>query len=176
MYSKNFLDSLDMLWKWEGGDKYHEVEGDNGGATLFGISLRFYKSIYPKANKDSIKNLSQDEAIKIYWDYFYSNLNYDKIDNLEVSRKLFLTAVNMGKSRPNKWIQQICNDLGSKLVVDGILGKLSIEEINRLCDINLKEIKESLIKKQIEEYERIVKNDPTQKKFLKGWKNRANSI
>ena len=82
----------------------------------------------------------------------------------------------MGKNRPNKWIQQTCNELGSKLIVDGVLGKLSLEEINRLCDIRLKEIKQSLIDKQIEEYNRIVEKDPSQQKFLKGWIKRANSI
>lgn len=187
MYCKNFLDSLNALWAEECGfDKKtgqcrSETDGglndnpnDKGSITKFGISLRFYKGIYPKASKDSIRNLTKEESIQIYWDHFYSNLNYDKINNLELSRKLFLTAVNMGKNRPNKWIQQICNDLGSKLIVDGILGKISIEEINRWCDINLKQIKESFIKCQLDEYDRIIKNDPSQKIFKLGWKKRAN--
>ena len=181
MYNKNFIDSLPLLWRWEVGTTKKALQSgglvndpdDKGGITKWGISYRFYKSIFLKSSENSIINLTQDEAINIYWDYFYSNHHYDKINNFELSRKLFLTCVNMGKNRPNRWIQQICNELGSKLTVDGILGNLSIEEINKWTDVNINKIKELFIEKQIAEYNRIVSADATQKKFLKGWTSRA---
>lgn len=175
-YNKNFIESLELLFKLEGGDKYHEIEGDNGGATKYGISLTFLRGINSNANKDTIRELTKEEAVDIYWKYFYSNNNYHNISNFEVSRMIFVTAVNMGKNRPNRWIQSICNDLGSSLVVDGVIGKLSIEEINRHCDVSPKKIKEEFVNIQIREYERIVKNNPTQKKFLRGWKARAKAV
>jgi type VI secretion system secreted protein VgrG len=184
-YNKNFLDSLEELWEIECGiDKsgkprvdidggLNDIKNDNGGITKYGISLRFFKNLYPNATKESIINLTKEDAINLYWNNFYINFNYDKINNFNLSRKLFLTAVNMGKNRPNRWIQQICNELGSSLICDGILGKISIEEINRLTDTKLKEIKEKFIKYQCDEYNNIVERNPTQKKFLKGWLKRG---
>ena len=186
MYSDNFTKSLTALWKHECGyDKktkkcrvdidggLNDIPEDNGGITKYGISLRFYKLINKKAGKDSIRNLSKEEAIDIYWRYFYSNLNYQKINDYKLSKKLFLTAVNMGKNRPNKWLQEICNDLGSKLKVDGVIGNKSLEEINKWTDIHYEKIKDSFIKKQSEEYKRIVNKNPSQKVFEKGWQKRA---
>ena len=186
-YNKNFLDSLGELWRTECGiDKsgklrvdidggLNEVENDNGGITKYGISLRFFKNLHPKATKESIINLTKEEAINLYWNHFYLNFNYDKINNFNLSRKLFLTAVNMGKNRPNRWIQTICNELGSNLVCDGILGNMSIEEINRLSNIKINDIKEKFINYQCLEYNKIVEKDITQKKFLKGWIKRSKS-
>ena len=185
-YNKNFLDSLESLFAYECGfDKktkkcrsetdggLNDIEGDNGGITKFGISFKFYKQLFPKATAQSIIDLTKEQAIYLYWEHFYKNFNYDKINNFNLSKKLFLTSVNMGKNRPNRWIQQICNNLGSNLVCDGILGNLSLEEINKWTDININAIKEQFIEYQKKEYNNIVKKNATQKKFLKGWLLRA---
>lgn len=179
MYNDNFLKSLDMLFKWEG-EKYHKVEGDTGGATKYGISLNFYKLIKNDAKESDIESLTKDDAISIYWKYFYinNNNNYHLIEDFLVSRKLFITSINMRNGVANKFIQKVCNELNnSGLICDGILGEKSINEINRLCKMNMNtKIIEKFIEFQINHYNKIVEKNESQRKFLKGWLNRANDF
>ena len=56
-YFKNKV--IPFLWEWEG-TKYENVEGDDGGATKYGIDQRSHPNV-------DIKNLTAEQATEIYW-------------------------------------------------------------------------------------------------------------
>ena len=60
-------------------------------------------------------------------------------------------------------------EYGCKLVVDGVIGRASIEAINSIDPDSLFRMS---IKYRRERFYTIVKNNPSQKVFLKGWLNR----
>jgi len=150
--------------KHEGG--YNDIAEDKGGATNFGISLRFYQNnINSNANNDVIKNLTEEEACKIYKKFFWDFNNLDAILNQQIASKLFDSCVNMGNQQAIKLSQRVCN-----IKDDGFCGKITIENINKQ---NTNDFINKYIGLQENFYLDLIKNNPSQEKFKNGWLNRA---
>ncbi len=170
--TQRFLKAMPYIFEHEGG--FNSTVGDNGGATSFGISLVFLKSINDDINHDGhvdwldIKSLTKDQAEELYWDNFWKPL-YDKVTE-RLGIKMFDVAVNAGNSRSNKLLQTALNKLGSKLMVDGVIGQTTFGEAAKYSEDS---ILAAYCQSQKEFYEGIVKANPTQAKFLKGWTNRS---
>ncbi len=173
-YSNRFLKAMPFVFEHEGG--FNEIKGDKGGATNFGVSLNFIKSINEDVNHDGkidwidIKTLTKDEATEIYFENFWKPFYDTKLPE-KLAIKMFDVAINAGSSRSNKLLQSTVNALGSKVQVDGVLGNQTFSEVLKYTEDNL--VKQ-YIAQQIAFYKKIVENDPNQAKFLKGWTNRAN--
>lgn len=170
--TERFLKAMPYIFEHEGG--YNDVKGDKGGATNWGISLNFLKSIKKDIDGDGnvdymdIKKLTKENAMNIYFDNFWRNL-YDKITE-KLGIKLFDVAVNAGHNRSSKLLQIALNKLGSKLLVDGAIGNTTIGEINKYTESN---ILKAYCQAQTEFYDSLIKADPSQEKFRKGWLKRA---
>ena len=165
---KRFEDYLNVILKQEGGDKYHEVEGDPGGATKYGISLRFYRTIKPDATKDDIRNLTYPEASDIYKKYFYNAAHLDSIENELLRLHVFSHGVNRGMPKAIKLLQKI---VGAE--PDGKLGKTTAMMVNSEKDQPA--LVQGYAAARKVDYENIVANNPNLKKFLIGWFNRVNT-
>lgn len=165
---KKFEDYLNVILKQEGGDKYHEVEGDPGGATRFGISLRFYRTIKPDATKDDIRNLTYPEASEIYKKYFYNAVNLPSIENELLRLHVFSHGVNRGMAKAIKLLQKI---VGAEPT--GNLGKTTAMMVNSERD--QPGLVQGYAAARKVDYEKVVANNPTLKKFLMGWFNRVDS-
>ncbi len=170
-YSPFFLIAFEHVLKHEGG--YVDDPSDNGGATKYGISLRFYKAEVDKnATKETIKNLDVHEAEAIYHQYFWVRYSYGFLP-YEIGIKMFDMAVNMGGRRAGKLLQKAVNQLlepALKVKVDGIIGSKTRSAIN--C-VLVDQLLECLREEQRKFYKAIVKKNPTQARFLKGWLKRA---
>jgi lysozyme family protein len=68
-----------------------------------------------------------------------------------------------------KYIQQILN-----INVDGKFGIISLQSL--LSSSNNKSIFDALYQKRKDRYAAIIKNNPSQKTFERGWENRLNAI
>ncbi len=164
----NFDLAIPIIFKHEGG--YVNDPNDDGGATNFGISLRFLRSIDPDASITTIKNMTREQASFIYRTEFWDKGNYGAINNQDLANKAFDMAVNMGHSRANRLLQSAANDHGYELTIDGILGPKSISILNEeACSTLLNTFK----LKCIELYNSIAQQKPEKLKFLCGWINRA---
>lgn len=167
-----FLKAIPEILKHEGG--FNDIKEDRGGATNYGISLVFLKSINEDINDDGridwldIKSLSQDDAKQLYWDNFWKPL-YDRTSE-KLGIKLFDTAVNAGNGRAHMILQQSLQSLGSKISVDGVIGNQTMSEIAKYSD---KDILNAYCIAQLNFYKGIVAKKPDQVKFLGGWTNRA---
>ena len=169
-----FTTALQELFKNEGG--YNDIPQDKGGATKYGISLRFYQNnINKSATSEDIKKLTQDDAEGIYFQYFWLKNNYSEINNQKLANKVFDVAVNMGETIANRFLQQSYNALNLKQInLDGVCGLITTNAINNCSDENILNILEYIKILQKHHYLEIVKNRVDQQKFLKGWLNRAN--
>lgn len=175
----NFNYALEETLKHEGG--YNEVQGDAGGATNWGISLRFLKDLHktnPWVDIDAdgdidsidIKKLTKEDASKIYYTEFWLKNKCDKIIDSNIASKLFDMSVNMGNKQAAKLLQGALKLAGYDLVVDGILGPKTLGLLNKSNPV---EIGMFLRYQCINFYVKLVEKNPVYQKFIKGWLRRA---
>ena len=149
----------------EGG--YSDDKADKGGKTKYGIiEVEARKYGY----KGDMKDLTKDIAEDIYKNKYYLSNNLDKIKDKRVALSIADWTINSG-SWGLKKAQQTINILkGDILAVDGKIGKKSIEAINsanpEMFLIEYHELQRKF-------YYSIVKSNPSQAIFLKGWLNRV---
>ena len=176
----NFDEAIKKTLKHEGG--YNEVKGDSGGATNYGISLRFLKSIddnldLADINNDGkvdtldIKSLTENQAKKIYYEEFWKANKCDLIKDDAVAAKFFDMSVNMGLSQATKLLQRACNYFKIfGLTVDGKIGNKTLQAANQ---VNPEQLLNAMRKECQSFYIYLVDQKPIYEKFLKGWLNRA---
>lgn len=178
--TERFDFAVQEVIKNEGG--FSNNPNDPGGATNYGISLRFLKEMNihidadPDIDIDDVKAISFTDAKELYKKYWWDKYHYEAINSLAVATKIFDIAVNMGAKQAHKIIQIACQYCGySDLKIDGLLGGKTLAGLNEisLCG------REGILRNEIIEhqewfYEHLVENDSRLKVFLKGWLNRAN--
>lgn len=159
----DFKLAIKGLLKHEGG--YSHDPDDQGGKTKFGISKRSYPG-------EDIAALTKTDAIAIYERDWWVKYGYEKINSQLVADKVFDLSVNVGA----KWAHRICQRAllaeGHKVVEDGMLGPVSFRAINRADSLALL----AAIRSEAAGYYRMIAaRRPTQRKYLRGWLNRAYS-
>lgn len=175
---ERFDEAVKVILKHEG--RFSNDPVDPGGATDYGISLRFLKdydidiNLDGEIDIDDIHDLTSEKASEIYKQYWWDRYHYDAINSLYIATKVFDMSVNMGGFQAAKLVQRAVNMCGHNLIVDGKLGGKSFGAINEICLHG----RESDLKYEIQEeqkwfYEHLVEEKPKLKKFLNGWLNRA---
>lgn len=159
---------FNMLFQYilevEGGytnDKY-----DRGGETKYGI-------IKEVASRHGyfVPDLTKEQAKQIYYEDYYIKFKLNYIKSFRMRLSLFDFIVHSGRNAVKK-AQETLNELGFKLVVDGIIG---IKTVYALNSVSVGAFLNLYHKKQKEYYEAIVNNDNKQAKFIKGWLRRIDT-
>ena len=179
----------------EGG--YSADPDDRGGETYRGISRRYHPSWPGWDIVDNYKdepgfpsNMKSDSELGHYVEFFYKEHYWDRflgdfITSQVVAEEMFDTAVNMGVSRAVKFLQTGLNVLNRNeknyrnLVVDGKIGKNTLNALKRLLSVSSKE--EAYLYKVINilqggHYISFMTKSEKQEKFARGWLNRVNFI
>lgn len=175
----DFEQAISIILKHEGG--YVNDSADPGGATKYGISLRYLKNLSNNQgdlNADGIvdvndvKNMSLQQAIAIYRKDWWYRYNYYLINDQTLATKIFDMAVNMGGGQAHKLLQRACNRVIGQdaLKVDGLLGPKTLSQLNLLQAGQLLTV---LREEMANFYHNLVKQKPSLAKFLRGWLNRA---
>lgn len=163
-YSNNFLYAVEIVLKHEGG--YVEEPADPGGRTNFGISQRSYPNL-------NIKELTRDDAIRIYHRDWWGRFKYEEIKNRVVAAKVMDMAVNMGPQRAHTLLQQALHAVGQRHVaIDGIIGPQTIGAVNKATQ---EPLLAALRAEAASYYRALVQRNPNLVKFRNGWLNRAYS-
>lgn len=159
---------------------FSENYDDPGGATNYGISLRFLKEYGIDINDDGqinlmdVKSLTLNEVKKIYKQYWWDKYHYEAINSLYIATKIFDMAVNMGAQEATILTQRACNACGHNLKVDGILGGKTLGALNEISLHGCEEdLKYELQEEQKWFYEHLCEEKPELKVFLNGWLSRA---
>ena len=152
-----FETAYNILIALEGGFVNHKF--DRGGKTKFGISQRQYPDV-------DIKNLTTEEAEKIYYDDYWVNNRVPQLpENLR--HIYFDMCVNFGRSGAVKVLQQAANSKNrNKIEVDGGLGPATLNAIQK---ISLDRVRAYRVLR----FANIVIDKPNQEKFWLGWFRRA---
>ena len=181
----DFNAAIPTVLAHEGG--YSNDPADSGGATNFGISLYWLKSLgtlqdshgalVADVNHDGrvdisdIKTLTKDEAVEFYKTLWWDHYHFERIADQDVATKLFDTAVNVGGVTAVKMAQSAL-ECFTPMTVDGVLGPITVQAINSIsaevflcCFRNV----------QARRYADIVAADHSKIVFFGGWLKRAAS-
>lgn len=150
-----------VAMKWEGGGKLHNISGDTGGQTIWGIAYNKNKQHFQSLQDHA--NTTEEEAAAFAFVEYYLPLKPSLIPK-NTKLYAFDVSYNMGLSRAKKHIQQCIG-----VTADGIFGKKTEASLNKLS-------LDCLHRLRIDFYNDLVKRIPTNNKFLKGWLNRANDV
>jgi len=159
-----------VVAKWEGG--YVNDAIDKGGPTNMGITLATWKHIGYDKNNDrlvnsaDIKLLNQADfkvVLRKYWD----NWQADDIKNQSIANILVDWYWGSGK-----WGIVIPQRILG-VVQDGIAGRKTVSAVNAQ---NPRIFHKQVFDARVKFLNDIVKNNPSQKKFIKGWLNRLNDF
>lgn len=164
---------LSHVLKSEGGYSNHPA--DRGGPTNFGITQEVLASYRGRpASPDDVKNLTRDEAAKIYELRYWNVMNLHRIRSKKIALILFDQGVNGGPATAIKMLQTVLNEsFGERLAVDGILGNKTDVAVATAPEAQLCR---KLIRAAQLRYADICVKNPTQLVFLKGWLNRTYAL
>lgn len=181
----NFNWGVECVLHHEGG--WVNDPADPGGATNFGISLRYLQARgdldgdgLPDGDLDGdgdvdiddIRAATLDDAIELYKTGFWKPNLLDQIKSELVAIKIFDMTVNMGSSQGWKIVQRSCNKLGSDLTVDGKVGPNTIAAVNSYHKVDY-DLVNVIRERQANFYETLIERKPVLAKFRLGWRRRA---
>lgn len=162
-----------IVAKWEGG--YVNDPIDKGGATNMGVTVGAWKLLGYDKNGDGIINnadmklLSKDDfkfILRKYWDKWQA----DQIKNQSIAN--ILVDWYWGSGKWGIVIPQ--RILGLKQ--DGVVGPKTLAKINEEIDKDAEALFDQIYAARVKFLDDIVKNNPSQKRFIKGWKNRLSDF
>jgi lysozyme family protein len=133
----NFEKAVDFVLEHEGGFVDHP--DDPGGATNFGVSLRWLRGQNPDAadidgdgdvDADDIRALTPDTAREFYRQKFWDATHCGQMP-APVGAAVFDSAVNCGPRRAVRFLQAAIRtiDPDMALTVDGLMGPKTLEAV-----------------------------------------------
>ena len=176
--TRRFLKFMEIVKNFENGptgNGYVNDPVDAGGETVSGVTRKNYPSLKIWTSLDKISDVAKkksyqptkeewDEIYKIYFDLYYQKVNAEDIMDEQLAIQVFDFAVNGGVSRSAKILQEAI-----KVTQDGIIGPKTLLAAN-----SNKKASDLFRQHRIKFYENLVKEKPSNQKFISGWLNRAN--
>ena len=145
---------------------------DLGGATQTGVTIATYKTYCRKHGQndptvDDLKQIPYQTWLAILKELYWDKWKADQIDSQSVANILVDFVWASGTTGIKKPQQML------GVVPDGVVGPKTLAAVNSYGPTTLFYRLKALRIKYVED---IVKSRPSQKKWLKGWKNRINDI
>lgn len=148
----------------EGGYVDHPL--DKGGATNMGITQRSYNAWRSSQTLPikAVKEITVDEVEQIYRQSYWINGRCDDIawTHPDTATVHFDACVNHGLNRAARMLQEAIGTVK----VDGIIGPKTMGALLDMSDAN---IAQNYIGHRYHFYHRIVRSNPSQLVFLRGW-------
>jgi lysozyme family protein len=169
---------------------------DRGGATKYGISLRFLVTA-GEVDRDrdgfadfdldfdgdidahDVRKLTLEHAAALYHKHFWQALDCDSFPE-PIGEMLFDQGVNGGNQAARKLLQRALNRHlapAHQLIVDGRIGPQTRAALSGVLErYRMASVVESFRDVVKDRYRAIVAADPRQRRFLNGWLNRADRL
>lgn len=149
---------------------------DPGGATLYGVSLRWLRAEGldldgdGDVDVDDVRSLTKERAAELFRARFWDRYGIERITDSQVAAKVLDCAVNLGPARAFRLLQRSLRACGETVAVDGILGPKTVAAANR-CEA--RELLIELAQQHGRFYRMLVSRRPEFQKFARGWQRRA---
>lgn len=168
-------DPIDVVLKHEGGFVNHKK--DRGGPTKFGVTQRTYSHYLGRqASLQEVKDMTEDTAREIYERSYLTGPRIHLLPDPPQTLVLDM-AIHHGPRNAIKMLQRIVNQAGfGPITVDGVLGPNSRASIVAANNAMGKVLQNALVEERIRYMHQKVEENPSDKVFLKGWLNRANTF
>lgn len=145
--TKLFDRVLDFTLKWEGGDKLHNVSGDPGGWTKYGIAQKYHPAV-------DVPNLTLEQAKEIYRRWYWNPSGCESLYGA-LAAAVFDSAVNCGVTRALRFLRTAKeNHLTRTTVPTWLL----------------------VLYERMDHYHKVINYNPAKTKFYKGWSNRVDAL
>jgi lysozyme family protein len=172
--SPGFENALNYILDVEGGyTDYNPSTGDP--RTNLGIIQSEYDRYRSSKNmsKQSVSNITLDEAKEIYFKDYWSTINAETIyQNLpKTAIVLFDFAVNSGIGGASSLVSKVLNIPSSRFD-----SKMINSIINTGLAIGDDNLSRNLIERRFINYDEIIKRDPRKSVYRKGWQNRLKKL
>lgn len=163
---------LPLLLQFEGG--YVNDSEDPGGETNKGITLRTFQQcahhlLGIEPSSDNLKALTDAQAGILYRSLYWERIHGDDIALQELANIVCDFYVNAG-THATALLQQVINQLGGKVVVDGAIGNASLQA---LAALDATTVYRQYKQGRIDYYQSLGQQYP---RFLQGWLNRVNAF
>jgi len=132
--------NIEYILKWEGGLSKHQkdsasafpVPDGSGYHTNKGVTWRVWSSVFG-SSKQSIKDFYEmtDDKWLVIFNGFWKGVKADLIQEQIIADLWADFAWGSGVSRASIEMQQFLNKHGYSVVVDGIVGRKTIEQLNK---------------------------------------------
>jgi len=173
-FERAFRDLMDL----EGHGTPHEVEGDSGGLTAWGIARNYNPHMFT----DGIP--SRDEAMRFYREAYWYPLRLDQLKSHEMAFEIFEMSVNTGDGdgyEPAvRAAQEAANEVLrlsrldrtlSPLAEDGRMGPMTRRVLNHVARVYEKPWIKLFNHRQLLYYYSLPED--LQRRFLLGWTRRV---
>ncbi|WP_418202490.1 glycoside hydrolase family 108 protein [Bacteroides sp.] len=158
---------IPFILKWEGGFANHP--NDKGGATNKGITIATFRHFFGSgATVEQLKAMTDEQWETVFRKGFWNPFKGDEIKNQSIANICVDWAWGSGATTAIKQVQRL---LG--VAADGVVGNITLGAIN---NAEPEKLFEKIKSARLAFVEAIVKRDASQQVFLKGWRNRINSI
>jgi lysozyme family protein len=161
--------ALIFTLKNEGGFSNHPH--DRGGATNRGITAatlaRFLDK--PSVSAQEVKALDYATTTSIYKRYYWDVMNLDHVFDQGIATALFDMGVLCGTGTAAR----LCQDVLGIMPNTHRMDQATLNRLNATTD---DQFITAFAARNIERFQQIARNNPSQQVFLKGWVNRANRL
>lgn len=158
---------ISFIKQWEGG--FVNDPADRGGATNMGVTLATFRHYFgAHMTVEHLKNITPAQWETIFRSGYYNPWKADLIENHSIRLLVVDWAWHSGATNS---IRRVQTALG--LVSDGIVGPKTLAALNDGCR---KSVFDKIQSTRLEFFDAIVRNSPSQQKFMAGWRNRVLAI
>lgn len=158
---------MPFILKWEGGFVNDPL--DRGGATNKGITIGTFRQFYgAAATVDLLKRITDEEWLNIFRAGYWNPWCADHIRTQAIANIVVDWAWASGTKTSIKQVQRLLD-----VTVDGIVGPKTLTAINTA---DQRDLFVRIHAARIAFVDDIVRRNPSQSRFIRGWKNRINDI
>lgn len=141
---------------------------DRGGFTVDGVTLSTFRRFYGHDKEEAdLRSITPPQWRSIMKTGYWDVCKADGINDQRTAELIVDWCVNSGTARIRN-VQTIL-----EVRPDGCVGPVTLAAIN---SSDPDELYGRIMSARVAWYERIVRNDPSQRRFLKGWMNRLERL